>query len=108
MGKGGRRWQSGRSRCQGGRKWNAVLGDLVEICEHVVAQAGSVEAGWRKTWSRGGKKTNRVQAKVNPTARMDGIVAQGRRSWAHVKLPRVAAPLESSFGESDTTVKVGR
>ena len=80
---------------------------MVEVRDRMVAEAGRGEA-W--CWeAQGGlwKKTDRLEDKTNPTTGMDSIIIKGRRSWAHVKLPGVAAPTGCNIREGYAAIKIG-
>lgn len=68
-----KQWIAGK---QGYRSWqrDAVIVDLVEIGEDMVAETRRQRAGRGKARNRWWKESNLAEADTDPASRMDGIV----------------------------------
>jgi hypothetical protein len=80
-------------RVERGGSWErkAVGGHLIEVSKDMVAKARREEAGSWETGNRGWEQADLTETHANPATRMDCIIVEGRRGWAHVKAPGVGA-----------------
>ena len=74
----------------------------------MVAERRRKEAGRWEAGNGWWKESDLARTWADPVTRVDGIVAEGRRCWSHVKAPWIGTEARRRGGEFGATVEVGR